>query len=212
MPDVPPFHVISDVDYGTCLIHVLVMSKPKLTPEQRLQGQHHRLMMSALDFRHALSAATFLMEDVNWEIGRCTQEDRRRFKCYETSMVVSYARPFSTARGMAAPFSWKQLGRVFAMSAEENSLHEMLIDARNRTYAHSDGDHSDITASIWRSDLGKGRTFDFLSVEGGELLLFDQAQVQAIHTFLWKVRHHVDEAVQHHPAPRDALPVHLIDV
>jgi hypothetical protein len=188
------------------------MSKPKLTPEQHLKGQHHRLMMSALDFRHALSAATFLMEDVDWDIGRCTQEDRRRFKCYEMSMVVSYARPFATARGMAAPFSWKQLGRVFAMSDEENSLHEMLIDARNKTHAHSDGDHSDITASIWRSHLGEGRTFDFLSVEGGELLLFDQAQVQAIHTFLWKVRHHVDKAVQHHPALRDSLPVHLIDI
>jgi hypothetical protein len=188
------------------------MSKPKLTPEQHLEGQRHRLMMSALDFRHALSAATFLMEDVDWENGRCTQEDRRRFKCYETSMVVSYARPFSTARGRAAPFSWKQLGRVFTMSAEENSLHEMLIAARNRTYAHSDDDHSDITASIWRTALGEGKTFDFLSVEGGELLLFNQAQVRAIHTFLWKVRHHVDEAVQHHPAPRDDLPVHLIHV
>ena len=188
------------------------MSKPKLTPEQYLKGQLHRLMMSALDFRHALSAATFLMEDVDWEIGRGTQEDRRRFKCYETSMVVSYGRPFSTARGMAASFSWKQLGREFAMSAEEKILHKMLIDARNRTYAHSDGDHSDITASIWRSDVGEGRTFDFLSIEGGELLLFDQARVQAIHTFLWKVRHHVDKAVQHHPAPRDALPVLPIDV
>ncbi|MEW9855170.1 hypothetical protein [Novosphingobium sp. M1R2S20] len=65
------------------------MNKPKLMPEQYLKGQLHRLMMSAVDFRHASSAATFLMEDVNWEIGRCTQEDRRRFKCYETSMVVS---------------------------------------------------------------------------------------------------------------------------
>ena len=187
------------------------MSKPKLTSEQRLEGQHHRLMMSALDFRHALSAATFLIEDVDWENGRRTQEDRRRFKCYETSMVVSYARPFSTSRGKAAPFSWKQLERAFAMSVEENSLHDMLIDARNRTYAHSDGDQSDITASIWRTDLGEGGTFDFLSVERGELLIFDQAQVRAIHTFLWKVRHHIDEAVQHHPAPRYALPVHLIN-
>ncbi|WP_439486611.1 hypothetical protein [Blastomonas fulva] len=175
-------------------------------------GQRHRLMMSALDFRHALSAATFLMEDVDWKGGRSTQEGRRRLKCYETSMVVSYARPFSTARGMAAPFSWKQLGREYAMSTEEKSLHEMLIDARNRIYAHSDGDRSDITASIWRSNFGHGRTFDFLSVEGGEMLLFEEAHVQAIHTFLWKVRHHIDEAVQHHPAPRDALPVRLIDI
>jgi hypothetical protein len=187
------------------------MSKPKVAPGQHLQGQHHRLMMSALDFRHALSAATFLMEEADWETGRSTQEDRRRFKCYETSMVVSYGRPFSTARGKAAPFSWKQLQPEFAMTAEERQMHDMLIDARNKTYAHSDGDHSDITASIWRSELGNGRMFDFLSVEGGELLLFSQAEVKAIHNFLWKVRYHVDEAVQNHPAPRDVLPVHLID-
>lgn len=186
------------------------MSKPKLTPEQRLLGQHRRLIMSAIDFRHALSAATFLIQEVDWGTGRSTQEDRRRFKCYETSMVVSYARPFSTARGKAAPFSWKQLGPEFAMSAEEKQIHDLLINARDRTYAHSDDDHSEITASIWRSDLGEGRIFDFVSVEGGELLLFDQALVQAIHKFLWKVRHHVDEAVQQHPAPRDALPVCLI--
>ncbi|MEW9855169.1 hypothetical protein [Novosphingobium sp. M1R2S20] len=96
------------------------------------------------------------------------------------------------------------------MSAEEKILHKMLIDARDRTYAHSDGDHSDITGSIWRSDLGEGRT-SILSMEGGELLLFDQGQVQAIHTFPWKVRHHVDKAVQHYPAPRDALPILTID-
>lgn len=188
------------------------MSKSKFTPEQHLEVQHYRLMMSALDFRHALSAATFLMEYVDWESGQCTQEDRRRYKCYETSMDVSYGRPFSTARGKVAPLSWKQLGKDFAISAEENGLHEMLIKARNRTYAHSDGDHSDITASIWRSDFGEGGTFDFLSVEGGELLIFDKTQVQAIHTLLWKVRHHVDKAVQHHPAPRNGLPVHVIDI
>ncbi|WP_448658194.1 hypothetical protein ACPVPU_12070 [Sphingomonas sp. CJ99] len=188
------------------------MSKHKLIPAQHLKGQVQRLMMSALDFRHALSAATFLLEEVDWGDVRCSQEDRRRFKCYETSMVVSYGRPFSTARGIAAPLSWKQLGKEFSMSVEEKSLHEMLIKARNRTYAHSDVDHSDITASILRSKVGDGRAFDFLSVQGGEQLLFDQAQVLAIHGFLWKVRHYVDMAVQHHPAARDALPVRVIDL
>ncbi|WP_079731666.1 hypothetical protein [Novosphingobium mathurense] len=110
------------------------MSKPRHSPESHLKFQHDRLMMSALDFRHALSAATFLLEEVEWEGGRFSKEEQRRFKCYETSMVVSYGPPFSSARCKSAPFCWRQLG--------------------------------------------------------GE--------------FVWKVRHRVDEAMQHHPAPRDA--------
>ena len=60
-----------------------------------------RLMMSALDFRHALSAATFLLEDVDWTKSY-RSEELLRFKCYETTMVVSYARPYSQARGHAS--------------------------------------------------------------------------------------------------------------
>ncbi|GFE77833.1 hypothetical protein NTCA1_54820 [Novosphingobium sp. TCA1] len=127
-------------------------------------------------------------------------------------MVVAYARPFSSARGKAAPFSWKLLGAGFTLEPSERALHSRLIDSRNRLHAHSDDEHSDITGEILRSDLGDGRSFDFLSVFGGEWLFFDGGEVEAIHTFLWKVRSHVDKAVQNHPAPRDAFPVRKIDL
>ena len=51
-----------------------------------------RLMMSALDFRHSLSAATFLLEDCDW-LKSYQTKDIRRFRCYETTMVVAYGRP-----------------------------------------------------------------------------------------------------------------------
>lgn len=53
-----------------------------------------RLLLSLRDISHAASAATFIREDIDFDksYGRA---DLRRFMCYETTLVVSYARPFS---------------------------------------------------------------------------------------------------------------------
>jgi hypothetical protein len=165
-----------------------------------------RLMMSALDFRQALSAATFLVEDCDWSKGYRT-EDRRRFRCYETTMVVAYGRPFAQARGHTVPFSWKLIKPGFEFDAGEEALHEKLLDCRNSLYAHSDGHYTSIVPEIWRTTLPAGRHHDFLNIVGGESLIFLQSEVEAIHKFIRKIRHHVDEAVQSHPAPRDGIPV-----
>lgn len=165
-----------------------------------------RLMMSALDFRHSLSAATFLLED--WSRSKNLQtKELRRLKCYETTMVVAYGRPFAQAKGGAAPFSWKQIKPGFQIEPSEVELHDKLIEYRNKLHAHSDGDFTQIRPEIWRSKMSNGLDHDFLAILGGESLVFTEVEVKAIHNFLWKVRHHVDLAVQSHPAPRDGIPV-----
>lgn len=187
------------------------MNKADELKSRNLRGQLDRLVMSALDFRHALSAATFLLEEVDWSrVYRI--EEQRRFKCYETTMVVAYARPFTQARGRSAPFSWKLVQPGLALTGAEKALHEKLYRLRNELHAHSDDSASLITSEIWRTRLPEGGTFDFLSIAGGEELVFTFDEVQAIHNFLWKVRHHVDNAVQTHPAPRDHLPVVVRDL
>lgn len=188
------------------------MNQTTTAKEDAIRGQLHRLMLSALDFRHALSAATFLLEDIEWS-KTYSNEDLRRFKCYETTMVVAYARPFTTARGHAAPFSWKLVkANGFELTDAEKGIHQRLMDCRNQLHAHSDYAASMIRSEVWRTPLPDGRTLDFLSIVGGEQLVFEESEVQAIHTFLWKVRHHVDEAVQTHPAPRDDIPIVVRDV
>ena len=179
--------------------------------QKAMRGQLQRLMMSALDFRHALSAATFILEECDWS-KFYANEDLRRFKCYETTMVVAYARPFTTARGHGAPFSWKLIKPDFEIKDSEKAIHERLCECRNQLHAHSDGAASLVHPEIWRTPLPGGRTFDFLSISGGEQLVFDQGEVKAIHKFLWKVRHHVDNAVQAHAAERDDFPVIIKDV
>lgn len=170
-----------------------------------------RLMMSALDFRQALSAATFLLEDCNWSATH-RNEAMRRFKCYETTMVVAYGRPFAQAKGHTAPFSWKQIKPGFQLEEAEAALHDKLINLRNKLHAHSDADATFIVPEVWRTQLPNGDSFDFLAVQGGESLVFQEEEVQAIHTFLWKVRHHLDEAIQAHPASREHVRVIDIDL
>ena len=187
------------------------MTAPTIPAGQKLVGQLMRLMMSAIDFRHALSAATFLLEEGDWSKTYNT-EQMRRFKCYETTMVVAYARPFTQSRGHAAPFSWKLVRPSFLLESSEAKLHIRLLDHRNKLHAHSDSDATKIRPEIWRSDLPDGSSFDFLAISGGEQLVFEQGEVEAIHRFLWKIRHHVDLAVQSHPAPRDGIPAVIRNV
>lgn len=70
-------------------------------------------MISIQDFQIARSAATFLLEDID-EDARYPLAEMRRFKCYETTMVIAYARPFSMAKGEVGPLSPKEvnLGRT----------------------------------------------------------------------------------------------------
>jgi len=68
--------------------HPFSMSKSKSTREEKEHQQLLRLATSAGDFRHALSAATFLIEECDW-IKRHSNAERRKFHCYETTMVVA---------------------------------------------------------------------------------------------------------------------------
>lgn len=185
------------------------MNKPKSATAERMREQLLRLIMSCLDFRHALSAATFLIEDCDWQ-KRHSVEQMRRFKCYETTMVVAYARPFSQSRGHTAPFRWQLLSSDFKLKPDEEAVHDKMIGFRNKLHAHSDGDFTQIVPEIWRTFLPTGQAFDFIAAEGGETLNFTEDELQSIHTFLWKIRHHVDKAVQDHPAPRDHIPIRVM--
>ncbi|QZH74632.1 MAG: hypothetical protein JY451_13360 [Erythrobacter sp.] len=167
-------------------------------------------MMSNIDFRHALSAATFLLEE-DRTAPNFRNEVARRLKCFETALVVSYARPFSAARGGVAPFSWGLMPKCWSLTSAEKVLHQNLIDARNKVYAHSDADISDISGEVWKTSFPNKREFEFLAVTGGETTLFSEGECQQIHTFLWRLRHSISEALQDHPAPRDHFPVRIID-
>ena len=148
-----------------------------------------RLMISAHDFQQALSAATFLVQDFD-ESAEHPLADLRRFRCYETAMIIAYARPFSMAKGEVRPLRWSDTG--LSRTAAEKSLHAKLIKHRNTVYAHSDAEfvrtrvmvmhhyfeHNDVDLSIAMPRFEEGMRFSL-------------AEVNAIQEMLHKLIHSI---------------------
>jgi hypothetical protein len=64
-------------------------------------GQLRRLAYSLWDFQQSLSALTFLMEECDFD-AKYTAVELRRFRCFESTVIISFARPFEGSRGQTA--------------------------------------------------------------------------------------------------------------
>jgi len=114
-----------------------------------------RLLYSLKDFQVALSAYDFLSE-VDFD-ALISKVELRRLKCYETTMIVSYVRPFSAAYGKVKPLKFEDIGIV--LSEKEAILHDRLISLRNKVFAHSDGDRMRLVAKPMKIEMSDGFTF-----------------------------------------------------
>jgi len=92
------------------------------------------MLYSLGDFQLALSAYDFLLEcdpDKTY-----STKELRRFRCFETTMVIAYSRPFTATKGNSPKLSLKMTGAE--LSQEEKALHHEIIESRNTVMAHSD--------------------------------------------------------------------------
>ncbi|MGR9438410.1 hypothetical protein ACU8V1_25880 (plasmid) [Rhizobium leguminosarum] len=105
----------------------------ELDPHQK--RQYDKLRISWMDIAHALQCARFLIKkgwhSFEWERRGSTYLQQSAFT---TSLVVSYSRPFSTARSLPGLPS-----RLINWTNEEKALHDRILALRNEVYAHSDG-------------------------------------------------------------------------
>jgi len=146
-----------------------------------------RLMISVRDFQEALSAATFLLEEVD-QSEKYPLAEIRRFRCYETAMVIAYARPFSMARGEVGPLQPKDTG--LSMNAAEKSLHTKLITHRNTVYGHSDAEFVEIHVTRFHLPLDHDPAgFDCLIPRFEERMRFSLTEIHTIHEMLHKLVH-----------------------
>ena len=85
-----------------------------------------RLLYSLKDIQIALSAAAFLAEcEPDIAISKI---ELRRFKCYETTAIIAYTRPFSETSDGFPKLSMKMIG--VRLDVEEQKLHDELIFSR----------------------------------------------------------------------------------
>jgi hypothetical protein len=95
---------------------------------------YERLHVSSLDLSSAKQYACHLLKK-GWH---SAPYERRgsiymQQSAFTTSLVVSYARPFSNSYG------WPQFPEEFwQYSPQQNQLHQKLIELRDQVFAHSD--------------------------------------------------------------------------
>jgi len=133
----------------------------KLPPERlKNHALFQRLLLSLRDFAHARSAISFIRDDVDFEQMYGLAE-LRRFQCYETTLVVSYCRPFSESIGDFPRLSYRTLG--IKLSPFVKALHDDLVDKRNKLFAHSDVGSVEYARPVVIHDRdAKGRPFTTL--------------------------------------------------
>ncbi len=108
-----------------------------------------RLPYSLNDLQQALSACAFLYECD--EAQTYSKAELRRIRCYETTLVVAYARPFSQSRGAGPPLTMKMVD--LKLSNERQALHDRLMEMRNKIMAHSDSEMMRMTTQAFDVSL-----------------------------------------------------------
>lgn len=104
------------------------------------------------DLQLALSACSFLHECDDDAL--YSKVDLRRFRCFETTLVIAYTRPFTQWRGKLMPLTMKMIG--LPLSDAKRSLHQRLDDMRNTITAHSDAEMMRMTTQPFDVSMGDG--------------------------------------------------------
>lgn len=162
------------------------------------EKQFNRLIQSNWDFQQALSAITFLLEECEYE-GTSTRAEMRKFRCYETTLVVSTMRPFDKSKNGLMQI----LGSMnYQLNEREQALLDKLRYTRDKIMAHSD----DIEMHFKTKNLIIGKdeaepTFPLIVYDEG--LFFERSEILDLQNLIYKLMGNVTSTIfkysQTHP-------------
>ena len=144
------------------------------------EDQLHRVIYSSWDFQQALSALTFLVDECDFD-ETYTRPQLRKFRCYETSAIISFARPFENARGRDT-LGLRALG--VELSAGERLLKDRLLSLRRKVIAYSDDEFMHFKGSVVQPIEDSPLVMPAIFFQ--ESLHLDQEEVQAFIALLTK--------------------------
>lgn len=149
--------------------------KPKAHSKRDL---YERLYVSSLDLSMARQYAGHLLKK-GWH---SAPYERRgsiymQQSAFTTSLVVSYARPFTRGDG------WPPFPREFRQyGSAESTLHEHLMTLRHKVYAHSDS--SSYTVTPWRIDAEL-----LTDIQGTPFLRLSKAECELVVSMINGIHH-----------------------
>jgi hypothetical protein len=176
---------------------IKIMGKREINKQSLTENQVTRLIQSVNDFSVANSALIFLSEVESDKT--YSKADLRRFRCFETTAIISYARPFSESRGSVPRLTLKLLG--IKLEQEKSIFHNHLITLRNKIFAHSDSDMMRFISKPHRLEFDNGFDYTFLETVFDEGLnfsdLFERIQFdELISTMLYAVIRRLHDEAQ----------------
>ena len=139
-----------------------------------------RAIYSLWDFQQALSSLTFLLEDCDFD-KKYSKLELRRFRCYETTAIVSMARPLEQSRGG----STLNLGAVgIRLSKEEKRLVEKVSNLRRKVFAHSDENEMHFRSGTFQVLDGE---INFPHIQFKETLHLEKSELLELEVLLRKL-------------------------
>ncbi len=124
----------------------------------KIHKRRIRLLYSLRDVQLAISAAEFLLEcDPDTTIGKI---ELRRYKCYETTAIMAYARPFSDSKGGFPRLSLQMID--VQLDDKSKALHDKILNLRNRAIAHSDSEMMRLAVRLGQLHVGNGQTVPYV--------------------------------------------------
>lgn len=141
------------------------------TSQLPTETQLNRIVASSWDLQQAQSALTFLLEEIDFD-KKYSRVELRRFRCFESQAIVSFARPFVQARG-ASTLGLKMIG--LKLDENQKELKEKVIKLRDKIIAHTDEE-----AMHFRVDIIDIEVPEISGSSGGNI--FHMAHFQYIET------------------------------
>lgn len=160
---------------------VMVATSPDVPTDE----QFHRVVYSIWDFQQALSALTFLADECD-PAGSYSRVDLRRFRCYESQAIISFARPFGATRS-GVQLSAKKVG--VSLSASEKRLMDQILHLRNKIIAHSDSEEMHYKSELL--DIGGGKPLSAPWFTFDERLILTETQREDLVSLLRRLLHGV---------------------
>lgn len=147
----------------------------KITEQQLL-----RAIYSVWDFQQALSSLTFLLEECEFD-EKYDVVSLRCFRCYESNLIISLARPFETTRG-GTTIGLRALG--ITLSNSEKSLVDKVLGLRRKIVAHSSEEEMHLRTSTFSILDGK---FNIPHFQFNEGLHLSEKELDELECFLRKL-------------------------
>ncbi|NKI35764.1 hypothetical protein HFP89_11385 [Wenzhouxiangella sp. XN79A] len=172
------------------------------------EAQLIRAIYASWDLQQALSALTFLLEECDFE-ERYSRVDLRKFRCFETTLIISMARPLENSRA-GSQLSLRALG--IKLNQGHRELLDRIMHLRRKIIAHSDEEEMHFRTSTFPVLDGEYNFphFQFnegLHLEKSELLALEQMLrwlLQKMSKFFFQVAQNNPEMLERYKSPHSS--------